>query len=379
MFHFLRSGRVVQTVIRDVNGRPVFLEILDTRTNARRIVYGPGYFNFDLEDRSKTDGPAVCTEDVPEVIEFYLEDEQCYFRTPNPASRQLVLFPGAFPYCKPRAGDLLIDQAGRTYAVQHAPDGAYDLPWNGCVLLDIPLPEDVTQLRWTGECRKRNLVSFQAEEGHPGAPQPGEEDSGADVGTLYRGIVAPTITHYLALEEPATVGPKPFGRDKELKPRVRQELLDPVRPQITLRIWGHWMEALYRFRCLHPRTAVASQLAAWFKRFMRNNTPSLRASGVQQILFDRRAEVPRTDLGGDFVSGFDVTFYFRTEELTVEESSNLTDLSLQFGAVLSQQASGTDLDGLGGLNPFTGLYDVSGNYAWGSFDLADFRVTGNPA
>ena len=59
MYHSLRSGRVVETVVRDADGRPQFYEILDTRTNARRIVYGDLW--FDLENRSRTEGAASCT------------------------------------------------------------------------------------------------------------------------------------------------------------------------------------------------------------------------------------------------------------------------------------------------------------------------------
>lgn len=375
MYHTLRSGRVVQTVVRDEQGRPSFLEVLDTRTNARSIVYGDLW--FDTENRSRTEGPAICTEEVPDVVEFFLEDEQSYWRLPNPSSRKLILLPGAFPYCVPKTGHQLQDQDGAVYTVKHAPPGAYDLPWNGCLLLDKDVPETVATLRWIGPARGTNLVSFHADGGHPGSPVPGEVATGSDVGVLYRGVVQPTIAYFLEDEQPASIGPKPFGRDQELKPRVRQEILDPIRPQITLRIWGHWMEAIYRFRCLHPRATVAGQLGAWFKRFVRNNSPSLRASGINQILFRRRSEVPRRDLGGDHVSGVDVLFYFRTEELTVEESSNLIEVDLQVSATVRPTNQLKDKAGWNGLDPYTGLYDESGNYAWGTTDIADLGYTGS--
>jgi hypothetical protein len=376
MFHTLRSGRVVQTTIRDSEGKPTFYEVLDTRTNARRVVYGDSW--FDLEERSRSDGPAICTEEVPDVVEFFLEDEQSYWRWPNTLNRKLIVLPGAFPFCAPRVGDRMQDQSGTVYVVKHAPKGAFDLPWNGCVLFDREVANGA-YLRWMKDHgRDRNLVSFHADDGRPSSPVPGEEDSQSDVGTLYRGVVAPTITYFLDDEQPATVGPKPFGRDKELKPRCRQEFLDPTRPQITIRIWGQWMEALYRFRCLHPRAAVAGQLGAWFKRFVRNNTPSLRSSGIKQLLFMRRQAVPRKELGGDHVAARDVTFYFQTEELTVEESSNLIDVDIQIGAQARQLTREPDMLGWQGVNPFTGLYDESGNYAWGSIDIADFRQTGTP-
>ena len=72
----------------------------------------------------------------------------------------------------------------------------------------------------------------------------------------------------------------------------------------------------------------------------------------------------------------DVTFYFRTEELTVEESSNLVEVNLGVAAVQPTDKL-PDKGGWQGIDPFTGLYDESGNYAWGTTEITDLESTGS--
>lgn len=374
----LASGRIVETVFRDTNGQPRYYEILDTRSNARRIIFGQWW---DGRDRSTSDGPAVSEADLPSLVEFFLEDEQSYWRhvRPDAPTKNLIIFPGAFPWCRPAVGDKLRGTSGELYTVKHVGNGVRGVPWNGTVLLD----KDVAvgeHLRWAGpKVRERTLIQFHSDDGKPASPTPGEVTAG-DVGTAYPNLLAPTVTYLLLRQEPATVGPKPFGRDKQLKPRPREQVSDPDRPQVVLTIYGHRMENEFRFRCLHPHSAVADELALWFKRFMSNNTGPMKSNGVNEILYFGQEAVPASQLGK--VSGRDCRFYFRTEELTLREDAAIRDVKVNLSVLVRQDQEAFILnkafqqEGYDGMNPFTGLYDESGNFVFGDIDIADYGTTG---
>jgi len=368
----LPSGRVVQTVIRDENGQPRFYEILDTRRNAREIFYGPAFFQ---KTKHRSEGFAISEANFPEVMEFYLEDEQQFFRRLNEAGDQIIL-PGAFGWTKPDAGDCLEDDEGNTYTVEIVPPGEGRCPWNGVLMLDKAVPEG-THLRWKGEARNKNLIRFVADDGMPESPTPGEDTSG-DVGTGYGSKFAPTITYLLERQEPATIGPKPFGRDKENKPRIRDEFRDLTRPQITQRVYGQRFENLFAFRCLHPRSAVATELAAWLKRFMRINAPYLRSSGLNELMFWSLEAERRTRRGGDDVSVRKAIYYVRTEELTLQEISALRNVDVHISGAIDQRVFQkiTGPVPTDGLDPYTGIYDESGFYPWGTYELLDHGTTG---
>jgi len=375
----LPSGRVIQTVFRDINGQPKYYEILDTRSNARRIVHGPWW---DGNDKSVSDGPVISEADLPAVIEFFMEDEQSYWKhaRPHAGPKNLILFPGAFTWCRPLKGDILRGHTtGNIYTVQHVPEGINGNPWNGVVMLDKDV-ESGEILRWSGQkTRERNLIVFQSDDGAPISPLPGEVTSG-DVGTAYPGVSGPTVTYLLLRQEPASVGPKPFGRDKQLKPRIREQVSDPARPQVVITIYGHRMENEFRFRCLHPQSAVADELALWFKRFMRNNTGPIRSNGVNEILYFGQESVQASQLG--HVAGRDVRYYFRTEELILQEDAAIREVNVNISVLVRQDQEAFRLnaafsqDGLEGMDPFTGLYDQSGNFLFGALDIADYGTTG---
>jgi len=372
----LPSGRVIETVFRDVNGQPRYFEILDTRTNARRIVYGA---TWDGRDKSTSNGPTVSEADLPAVIAFFMEDEQSYWKYARGRSgpKDLILFPGAFAWCKPIKGDMLrCVETGKVYTVTHVPEGINGLPWNGVVKLDKDVEVGET-LRWTGlKTRERTLIPFQADDGAPTSPTPGEVTSG-DVGTAYPGILGPVVTYLLLRQEPATLGPKPFGRDKQLKPRIREQVLDPDRPQVVLTIYGHRMENEFRFRCLHPQSAVADELALWFKRFMRNNTGPIRSNGVNEILYFGQEAVTASRLG--HVAGRDLRYYFRTEELILQEDSALREVKVNVSVLIrpdQETRPNLVLEDPTVIDPYTGLYDQSGNFVFGPLDIADYGTTG---
>jgi len=368
----LSSGRVVQTVIRDEQGAPRFYEILDTRRNAREIFYGPAFFQ---KTGHRSSGFSISEADFPEVMEFFLEDEQTFYRVMN-KTRDAIILPHAFAWCTPAIGDVLADKDGNEYAVQAAPSGEGKCPWNGVLLLDKAVLEGV-ELQWIGEARNKNLIRFVADDGLPESPTTAVDTDG-DVGTGYAERFQPTITYLLERQEPASIGPKPFGRDKELKPRVRDEFRDLERPQISIRIWGHRFENLFAFRCLHPRSAVATELAAWLKRFMRVNAPYLRSSGLNELMFWSLNAERRVRRGGDDVSVRKAIYYVRTEELTLQELSTLRHVDIQISGAIDQRVMNVITGPLPAddMDPYTGMYDETGAYLWGTTELLDHGTTG---
>lgn len=376
--HTLSSGRVVIDSYRGPDGRPKYLEIFDPRLGARRLIYGPWW---DGHDRSKSLGPAASIDDIPDLIEYFMEVYQMHW-TPDPRNGRLVVFGLAFPYAKPAVGDQLQDIATQQiFTVQHVPPGIGRVDWNLSVLLD-DAPAAGSALRWIGPARARNLVDFYAEDGRPESPVEGEATDG-DVGTAYRKVKGPTVTYLMTRQEPCSIDGKPFGASPRLKPSLRETYSMPGEPQRAVQISGWQMDNLFKFSCLHPRARVAHSLAEWFKACISRNEPSLRANGIPHLYFYGQKSLPRSGRAGDDVAEREVYFYFQTEELEVQELSTIRVINLY-------ARSASDIDNLGlpgledpgegylGLNPWASVYDESGNPVFVQSEIQDFGQTGVP-
>lgn len=362
----LPSGRLVLNTFRDQEGRPAFLEVFNpTRNTVEYLRYPDRQFYM-------TGGAALSEVEIPELIEHLLEEDQCFWRWPNPSNKSLILLPHAFPWCTPEMDDQLQDVRYRTvYTVRHVAPGRGGLPWNGTVLLDKPV-DPSTRLSWIGEAASRNYIDFQEEDGDASTPTPGEDTAG-DMGIAYPNVAKPTITYLLETQRPGSIGSKPFGSSTEAKPRSREVLQDPLAPQHSITIYGQWMDNLFRFLCLHPRTVVATRLARWFKGFMERNRPSLKFNGLPEILFWSQ-DASRRSRRDDEAAVREVRYYFRTEELEVHRESTLRDIGFNVSLSPTMQA---DPRHDWKLDPFTGsLYDESGNYLFGDLNIADTRQTG---
>ncbi len=372
----LPSGRLIYDAYRDAQGNVKYLEYFDTRTGAKRLAYGP---YWDGRDRSISLGNCATIKDVAETIQYFLERHQMTWM-PDLRNPKLVRFGLAFSRLFPTVGDQLESmETGQIYTVIHVPKSFQGYPWNLNVLLDVAptLGED---LRWVGDARDRNLVSFNDQLGNPDTPTPGE-NTGGDVGVAYKAPLHPTITYLLLRKEAFTLGGTPFGPSKELVPRIREQFPHPKIPQRTISILGQRMESLFEFSCTHTRAETANALADWFTGVISRQRPSLEANGINRILFWSQGTPKRKGQQGDESAVTEVTYYIVTEELTVQEDSTIRKINVTLTPAM-RQVSDLDLSGdlssseEGYLYPYTGAYDESGNYLWGDLEIQDNQQTG---
>lgn len=356
-YETLRSGRRILSVLRDSMGNPKFYEILDTTTNMTRAV---------------SIGESIIETELPEVLEYFLENDQTFWVWPQPANKKLIWFRNAFPWCTPEVGDKLIDKRSNTvFTVTYVPTGRDQIPWNGMVRLDKE-PEPHHVLSWMGEAKSRCYVAFKEEDSSADTPTPGEDVDGADTRTAYSEVIVPTIAFLLKTQRPGSIGAKPFGQRVQLKTRLREMFVDPQSPQHSVMVYGWWMDTLIEFTCWHPRTLVSGRLARWFKDFMNRNIPSLKANGINEILFWSQDDVKRRSRGFD-AAGRAVQYYFRLEELEVRRESNIRHIDLNIGIGIEEEDAvetirGESIDP----DPYAGsFYDESGNYLPMTLDIAD--------
>jgi hypothetical protein len=370
----LHNGKLVFETYRGPDGRPKYIEIFDTRKGALRLAHGP---HWDGRDRSQSLTEAASLEDFYDIIEWVLEYHQMMW-WPDPRNAKLIWFRYAFPWLPPRTGDVLAGSSGKSYTVTHVQRSDGGTPWNLSVLLD-EAPRAGEMLHWAGAARDRNLVDFRAEYGSPSTPTPGETTEG-DTGTAYNTVFRPTITYLLVRKEPFTLNGAPFGSSKELKPRTREEFVDPNKPQRVIRIFGQRMDNLIRFLCLHPRAETADALAHWLERCINRQMPSIVANGIHRMLFWSSGTLERRGKSGDDVAVRSVNYYIETEEIEVQEAPSIRRLNIRIRP--------TDIGNINNLTgyaaeplwmfPFTGVTDESGNWLWGSIDIQDTRATGSP-
>lgn len=367
-FETLKSGRVVLGTFRDQQGRPVFMEVFNPQTQTMQIAAVPD------REHAMTGGPAVSEVEIPELMEHFMEEDQTFWRWADPRKKNLILMPHAFHWCEPQVGDQLQDPRYRdVFTVRHAAPGRDVIPWNGSLLLDKETRPE-TRLRWIGEAGGRNYIDFHEEDGKAETPTPGEDSSG-DMGITYSQVVKPTITYLLETQRPGSIGGKPFGSSTEPKPRVRERLTDALAPQQTVTIYGQWMDNVFRFLCIHPRTVVATRLARWFKGFMERNRPSLKFNGIPDIRYWSQ-DATRRSRRGDDSAVREVRYYFRTEELEVRRQGAIRHVGIDL-AVKDHLDFGKEGADWASLSPFTGsLYDESGHYMFADLDIADTRQTG---
>ena len=141
-----------------------------------------------------------------------------------------------------------------------------------------------------------------------------------------------TITYEITRREPATIGgnKQPFGTGvKSFTPRLRETVGNPDGTQTHT--FGQLFDNLIKFKTWTLTSVEAEELATWFEQYLRDRRIFFRNLGLHEILFwsrDGEREVPILDNGLEQRS---LTFYVRTEELSVTQEGVLKDLEVQLG------------------------------------------------
>ena len=137
------------------------------------------------------------------------------------------------------------------------------------------------------------------------------------------------ITWVLMRREPGTLGPRPFSRPQELKPRIREEIIieDTDGLLQNVEVKGQWFDNLIRFDCWAPTPKEANDLARTFEELMFKSTDHMLRAGVQKIVFQGRSQ-DRFSVRARWPYR-PVIYYYRTERIYVESDVAINSMSYE--------------------------------------------------
>lgn len=162
-----------------------------------------------------------------------------------------------------------------------------------------------------------------------------------------------TITYRVSRRGPGTLQSHPFDGRKEIKPRVRQTIVDPDYPDHHIMVTGQWFDNLIQFDCWSVTNYGADSLISWFEDFLFRYTWVWKKNGVQEILYMNRGIDDQIAKWRDDIVNRTLIYYFRTEKIVPIRTHDFTQVDIFAGLEpYSAEASGT-------INPsgYTEIFD----------------------
>lgn len=281
-----------------------------------------------LPTRQKRDRGARC-QNLFAMMKDRLEAYQGHFVKTGP-------YRGTFQFARYlKLGDQITNKTtGDVYTIKerhHDEDGVF----SGEVTLSGGTdPAETDTLRLDAE----NLVVF--EHAHKYSEVSSSEFDSASDRTDKPAPLNDTIEYSRVRYEPGTVGKRPFDREKQAVPSVRESNLDDdVDPGLGYRVSGQWYDNLVQFD-LYARTnerldgslsptGVGDQgLLAWFQNFMELYKWVFLWNGVNKILEwqGREDEVVRR-YKNEFAKR-SLLYYVRTERICVARHRRIAQLDV---------------------------------------------------
>jgi hypothetical protein len=374
------------------------------------------------------------------MLDLLIEKHQMYFEIHKDTGWALN-FP--FMFVKPRIGDKLRNtttdevytvafveglQAGQR-RIHHGPIAREDKEdsFTGVIYLEQGnrAPRIWEDLEWID--KDRLLIQFFEGSGRNltvGPSTAGEHDASE---VVYDFI--PSITWFVHRVEPASIGKSPFDPQKQLKPQLREEFLDPKHTYLqmsehereirqlqtiyptgqhivtgqweslsevqqrsettthTISVYGQSFDNIVQFDCWSNFHAEANTLIFWFEDFMDLYTKVLKINGVQEILYWQRLRDQTVERWRDDIDNRTIRYYFKTEKLRVERTRNFRNFTFNVRvahrgeALLTGEPIGisTTTGSSGGsanqfqLDNFTGYHFTGdGSYLWGQLDIQEY-------
>ncbi|RKZ07408.1 hypothetical protein DRQ25_11675 [Candidatus Fermentibacteria bacterium] len=137
-----------------------------------------------------------------------------------------------------------------------------------------------------------------------------------------------TITFKVDRREPGTIQSHPFDGRKEIKPRVRQIIVDPDYPDFHVQILGQWFDNLLKFDCWSVTNRGADNLISWFEDFLFKYTWVWKKNGVQEILYMNRSMDEEVIKWRDDIVNRTLYYYFRTEKIILLREHDFTQFDI---------------------------------------------------
>jgi hypothetical protein len=137
-----------------------------------------------------------------------------------------------------------------------------------------------------------------------------------------------TISYRLKRKEPGTISKHPFDPPTEIKPRIRQYLVDPDHLDSHILVMGQWFDNLIQFDCWTKTNNRGDDLIEWFEDFMYKYTWVWKKNGVNEILYWMRTIDEEVRKWRNDLSVRSVIYYFRTEKIVTIREHDLKQIDL---------------------------------------------------
>lgn len=129
-----------------------------------------------------------------------------------------------------------------------------------------------------------------------------------------------TVIYRVKRREPGTIGKHPFDPPTEIKPRIREDRVDPDHPGCHVVVMGQWFDNLIQFDCWSKYNNRADELVEWFEDFMYKYTWVWKKNGVNEILYWMRNVDTESSKWRNDLAVRTVIYYFKTEKIvTIKE------------------------------------------------------------
>lgn len=153
----------------------------------------------------------------------------------------------------------------------------------------------------------------------------------------FKSIPAETITWMLYVQEPGAVGDRAFGTTREIKPRVREDVIrdeyakDNETGEATdiVQTKAQCMDNIIQFDIWTKDNSSSEDLVEWFKKFMVDYEGIFQQNGIVKMHFDSRIRDEMVLKWRNGLVNRTLRWYVRTEEVWAQRISRIRQINLK--------------------------------------------------
>lgn len=296
--------------------------------------FNPAIKALELRRKERSEGNLTLLQTL-DLIDKLLYQWQTTYRV-HSQDPHLIFMP--FLFIEPKQGDRILNKTtGETYTVDQVVKNPKTNDWEGVLRLDLNNAPDILNRELLEFYNSTNYVRFV----HSfDTTFPNTTSANVD-GEISYDDMLPTISWFLSRREPGSIGKDPFGPRKELKPRLRETVKDPLVSGYSVEIYGQWFDNIVQFDAWYVNNKTTEQLIEWFEQFMNLHIWILRKLGVNQCFFWRRMADEKSSEWRQPLWRRSVQYYFRTEHLEAVYERDLLKVDIN----LSTSTSFTPTEG----------------------------------
>ena len=336
-------------------------------------LYNPATRSLELRRKTTAEGNLSLQESM-ELISKLLRIYQNHY-IPNTYDRNVLFMRHLFR--EPEQGDRILNvTTGETYTVDQVIKNPQTNNWEGIIRINATNPPDPIN---------REVIEFKSDTKYVDFDHsyrltpPNEVSTNSEGDGLSPPPMRPIVSWFLARQEPGARSGKAFSPDREVKPRVREVLKDPLVQGYSVTILGQYFDNIVQFDALYIDNTSAEALVEWFSQFLYAHRGILRQCGVANLHYERRLEDKTDQRWRQPIWKRSLQWYFRTEQLTAIYERDLmriqTSLSIankvptrNSPRYIANQLTSGDLNQSGYRRLF---YDESGTYLFGDIELRE--------